>query len=90
MSSTPDTQLLAVTLQSSSSLLANPAQIATAHDSLTHVGQVGELSDVQLISVPNTEWDNVKGDVLGALMGMEGVVKVEVQKAKQRAKRDEL
>lgn len=90
MSSTANIQLLAVTLQSSSSLLANPAQLATAHDSLTHVGQVGELSDVQLVSVPSTEWDSVKGDVLGALMGMEGVVRVEVQKTKQRAKRDEL
>ncbi|TFL07906.1 hypothetical protein BDV98DRAFT_521140 [Pterulicium gracile] len=90
MSSTPNTQLLAVTLQSSSSLMTNPAELATAHDSLTHVGQVGELSDVQLVSVPSTEWDAVKGDVLGALMGMDGVVRVEVQKAKQRAKRDEL
>lgn len=81
---------IAVTLSPSSIFQQDPASLSMVHPALTHIGQVGALQDVQLLSVPNGDWNSVKDDVLGRLGGQSGVVRVDVQQQKTRAKRDEL
>ncbi|RDB19502.1 hypothetical protein Hypma_013608 [Hypsizygus marmoreus] len=81
---------LAVTLSSASPFFGAPAQLAMVHPAVAHVGQVGQLQDVQLFSVPNFEWERVSEDVLEKLSKAEGVGRVDVQKLAARAKRDEL
>ncbi|KAA1467667.1 hypothetical protein DENSPDRAFT_257622 [Dentipellis sp. KUC8613] len=83
---------LAVTLAPSSPYLSNPASISTLHPGLTHVGQVGELPDVQIFGIPKEEWARANGDITTALLAKhnEGVLRVDVQAPKGRAKRDEL
>lgn len=71
---------LAVTLSPSAHLLQNPELLAV-HPSLTHIGPVGHLKDVQLLSVPQGSWSRVQSDVLSALNSMEGVKRVDVQDA---------
>ncbi|KAJ7777834.1 hypothetical protein DFH07DRAFT_730818 [Mycena maculata] len=83
---------LAVTLPPASSYLQTPASLGLVHPAVAHVGQVGEMPDVQLVSVPKQEWEvseAVRAEILAAF---EAVGKVDVQKPKQRAKRggDEL
>jgi hypothetical protein len=39
------------------------------------VGNVGQLPDVQLFSVPKVEWDSRQQDILSFLKGSEGVQK---------------
>ncbi|KAJ7134846.1 hypothetical protein C8R44DRAFT_610765 [Mycena epipterygia] len=83
---------LAVTLPASSSYLETPASLGFVHPAVAHVGQVGAMPDVQLVSVPKQEWDvseTVRGEILAAF---QAVGKVDVQQPKQRAKRggDEL
>ena len=83
---------LAVTLSPGSTYFQDPATLAAVHPSISHVGQVGPLQDVQLVSVPKRDWDGVKEEVLQSLMGSGGIGRVDVQVAQQRAKRggDEL
>jgi len=83
---------LAVSLSPSSLYLQNPSALSSAHPSITHVGQVGQMADVQLISVPREEWDRAQIDILEKLNAQQGISRVDVQAMKQRAKRggDEL
>lgn len=83
---------LAVMLSSSSPYLSDPSLLATAHSSLTHLGQVGSLRDVQLLSVPKQDWERVQTDVLDSLKSKEGITGVDIQVPQRRAKRggDEL
>ncbi|KAL4254442.1 hypothetical protein ABKN59_003652 [Abortiporus biennis] len=63
------------------------------HPSLTTLGQVGELRDVQFVSVPKAKWDNIHNEVISSLQELAGVSRVEVlDPPKQRVKRggDEL
>ncbi|KAH9939425.1 hypothetical protein B0H21DRAFT_698461 [Amylocystis lapponica] len=69
---------LAVTVAPSSPFLADPAALA-AHTAVTHLGPVGQMRDVQLLSVPRTTWDRVQGDVLSSLNGLNGVLRVDMQ-----------
>jgi len=80
---------LAVSLSSSSPYLQNPSELSSAHPSVTHVGQVGQMSDVQLFSIPK---DGSQHDILELLNAQEGVTRVDVQDVKRRTKRggDEL
>ncbi|KAG6852900.1 hypothetical protein C0991_008269 [Blastosporella zonata] len=83
---------LTVTLYSSSPFFSEPAQLAAVHPAIAHVGQVGQLQDVQVFSVANFEWENVSKDVLEKLNKANGVGRVDVQKPEARSKRgsDEL
>ena len=81
---------LAVTLASSSPFYANPSQLSVSHSVVKHVGNVGQLPNVQLFSVPKAEWDSRQQDILSFLKGSEGVQRVDVQSPKTRSKRDEL
>ena len=79
---------LAVTLSSSSALYQNPQDLA-AHPALTHIGQAGQLRDVQLLSVPRDDWERVQSDVLSKLNSLHGVSRVDVQEPpRMRSKRD--
>ncbi|KAG7092814.1 hypothetical protein E1B28_009130 [Marasmius oreades] len=42
---------IAITLAPGSSLSRSPVSLASVHPALAHMGQVGELIDVQLVSV---------------------------------------
>ncbi|KAJ4475540.1 hypothetical protein J3R30DRAFT_565468 [Lentinula aciculospora] len=83
---------VAVTLAPNSPFLDVPSSLSTVHPAVTHVGQVGQLHDVQLVSVPKEDWSNIGDDILASLKGSEGVTSVNVQELKQRTKRgsDEL
>ncbi|CAL1703207.1 unnamed protein product [Somion occarium] len=69
----------------------NPSSLVV-HPTVTYVGKVGELADVQVVSVPKDAWDNVKDDVFRALNALDGVQRIEIQSPpRQRVKRgDEL
>ena len=59
------------------------------HSALNHIGQMGQLRDVQLLSVPREDWARVQGDVLSSLNGLQGVRRVDVQDPpRMRTKRD--
>ncbi|KAI0668332.1 hypothetical protein C8Q78DRAFT_1071259 [Trametes maxima] len=83
---------LTVTVSPTSAVHNNPDGLAV-HPLLKHLGRVGELQDVQVLSVPRVNWPSVQGAVLDALNALPGVLRVDVQeKPKSRAKRggDEL
>ncbi|KAF9792589.1 hypothetical protein BJ322DRAFT_58646 [Thelephora terrestris] len=81
---------LAVTLARSSPFYLNPSGLSIPYPAVNHVGNVGQLPDVQLFSVPRAEWDSRQQVILNFLKGSEGVQRVDVQSAKARSKRDEL
>ncbi|KAJ7784338.1 hypothetical protein B0H16DRAFT_294442 [Mycena metata] len=83
---------LAVTLPATSSYLQTPASLSLLHPAVAHVGQVGEMPDVQLVSVPKVEWEVSEAAREEILAAFKKVGRVDVQEPKQRAKRggDEL
>lgn len=83
---------IAVTLPPASSYLQTPASLGLVHPAVAHVGQVGAMPDVQLVSVPKQEWEvseTARGEILAAF---KAIGKVDIQEPKQRTKRggDEL
>ncbi|KAJ6621803.1 hypothetical protein B0H10DRAFT_2015828 [Mycena sp. CBHHK59/15] len=82
---------LAVTLPASSSYLQAPASLGLVHPAIAHVGQVGGMPDVQLLSISKQEWE-VEAVREQILVSLKDVGRVDVQEPKQRAKRggDEL
>lgn len=84
---------LAVTLAETSSFLSNPSSIAHAHPALhdlQYSRQAGELKDVLVFVVPPSASDPaVKQEVVRALKGLEGIVRVDELVPRRRAKRDE-
>lgn len=78
---------LAVYISKLSDLKNNPSFLSSAHPSVTYLGQVGALDDVQLVTVPRADWEGNMNEMLGGLKSLPGVTRVEVQEAKQRAKR---
>jgi hypothetical protein len=78
---------LSILLARSSSLLADPSAV---HPELKHVGQVGQLADIHLFSVPRATWDHSSAAIIGALRQIDGVLKVDIQEPRMRAKRDQL
>ncbi|KAK7048570.1 p-loop containing nucleoside triphosphate hydrolase protein [Favolaschia claudopus] len=83
---------LAVTLPPASSYLQQPASLGLLHPAAAHVGQVGAMPDVQLVSVPKEEWEISEAKREEILAAFRAVGRVDVQAPKQRAKRggDEL
>ncbi|KAI0041175.1 hypothetical protein FA95DRAFT_1549020 [Auriscalpium vulgare] len=78
---------LTVALAPSSPLLVAPSQLTARHPGLVYVGRVGELHDVQLIGVPKDVWAKSAGLIVSALTDSEGVLRVDVQEPRRRAKR---
>ncbi|KAF8888243.1 hypothetical protein BD779DRAFT_1524310 [Infundibulicybe gibba] len=83
-----DTTQIAITFAQGSPYLKNPVALNSIHPSITYIGQVGELVDVQLVSVPKSQSE----DIAGRLRQAEGAVRVDIQVPKSRSKRrsDEL
>ncbi|OSD02139.1 hypothetical protein PYCCODRAFT_443607 [Trametes coccinea BRFM310] len=84
---------LTVTLSPTSTLYNDPDGLAAAHPLVRRLGRVGQLQDVQVLSVPRQEWPRVEGEVMDALNALPGVLRVDVQeKPRARVKRggDEL
>lgn len=67
--------------------MQSPADLASLHPAVTHRGKVGELADVQLVSVRKSDWEKDSGDILSKLNSGQGVSRVEVQQNRQRVKR---
>jgi hypothetical protein len=80
---------LAVSLSPSSPYLQDPSALSGAHPALTHVGQMGQMRDVQILSVPIQDWNNAQHDVLRSLNAQEGIIRVDVQVLRERTKRGE-
>jgi hypothetical protein len=82
----------AVTFAPSSNYLATPASLASLQPTLSYVGQVGALTDVHLYSAPKNEGDQVAAFLNERRGGSEGIIDIELQIPKRRAKRggDEL
>jgi hypothetical protein len=74
------TTYLTVTLEPHSPYSTQPSLLSYAHPSLTFIGQVGELEDVQLFSVPKANWEQegVKDDIFAKLLGNQSVKRVDV------------
>ena len=83
---------LAVTFSPHSQYFQSPAALVHAQPSLSHVGKVGELEDVQLYGVPKAVWQYEGEDILEYLRRLEGIHRVDVQSLQTRSKRgsDEL
>ncbi|KAF8644584.1 hypothetical protein AX16_008382 [Volvariella volvacea WC 439] len=83
---------LVVTLSSTSPFFSAPSTLASLHPSLSFVGQVGQLSDVQIVSVPQAHWEQDGNAIVASLRSGEGVVSVNLQQPKHRIRRrgDEL
>ncbi|KAG9008566.1 hypothetical protein FRB94_009414 [Tulasnella sp. JGI-2019a] len=83
-------QYIAVTLQASSRFFQEPANLPPSQPpllSLTYVGPVGSLPDVQLFSIPKSTFETVKDQVFATLGDMPDVTSVNLQVPKQRVKR---
>lgn len=83
---------LAVSLTPSSTYTSTPISLAN-YPSVSSIGNVGELQDVKLLSIPKDEWNTAGEDIMDALKGdKENILQVFVQEPKTRKKRggDEL
>jgi hypothetical protein len=78
---------LAVTLNLESDYLNDPSALRRLDRDLAVVGQVGQLPDVQLLSVPKAVWDQRGDAVQETLRAADGVLAVQVQTVKARVKR---
>ncbi len=87
---------VAVTLSASSPYFISPPALAARHSwlALNYVGQAGGLSDVHLYSIQKSELlkrgvsiGDVESLVMQDLRGSDGVLRVEVQVARQRIRR---
>jgi len=85
---------VAITYDPSSTFLTAPAALASLEPlqsrSVAYVGQVGELNDVHLYCAPKNQGNAVENWLKERRGGSEGIVDVELQVPKMRAKRDEL
>lgn len=87
-----DNVLITVTVSPTSALFNSPDGLLV-HPLLTRLGQVGELQDVQALSIPRASWAQAQAEVFGALNALPGVLRVDLQDPpRTRAKRrgDEL
>lgn len=82
-----DDIFVAVYLSQSSQYIQNPSSLQSRHPSITHKGKVGELADVQLVSVAKANWESSQQQILNSLQSAPGVTRVEVQQLKTRTKR---
>ena len=79
---------LAVTFRRDTGYIANPAALALqpSLSELVHVGQIGQLDDAHLYSIPLSKWEAFD---LSRLREVQGVSSVSIQEPKMRTKRAE-
>ncbi|KAI5118089.1 hypothetical protein M0805_007739 [Coniferiporia weirii] len=71
-----------------SSIYSNTPISLSAYPSVAYAGNVGELSDVKLLSIPKDEWPSNGEDILRILKAdTENVARVDVQQPMSRKKR---
>lgn len=77
---------LAVTFKRDASYIATPETLALqpALNELVYVGQIGQLRDAHLYSIPLSKWDEFD---LSRLREVQGVTYVSIQEPKMRMKR---
>lgn len=78
---------LAVYLSQSSPYVRSPASLSNLHPAARFEGQVGELTDVQLVAISNSDWETSRSQIMAALQAGSGVTRIEVQQPKTRKKR---
>lgn len=78
---------IAVYLAPTGQYMQQPWALSSVHEFVSYQGRVGELQDVHLVSVEKTNWDTSRQEILGALRGTPGIIRVEAQQHKQRSKR---
>jgi hypothetical protein len=76
---------IAVYLARTSQYMQRPSTLDSVHPSISYTGKVGELDDVHLVSV--TALSGQRQEILDVLQRAPGVIKVEIQQYRQRAKR---
>ncbi|KAF8486107.1 hypothetical protein DFH94DRAFT_168536 [Russula ochroleuca] len=76
---------LAVLLTPSHPLLDDPSRI---HPHLKHLGPAGALPDIHVFSVPKPTWEHSSTTIIDALHQADGILRVDVQEPRTRAKRD--
>jgi len=76
---------LTILLSQSSSLLVDPAKV---HPNLKHLGPAGALPDIHVFSVPKPTWEHSSASIIHVLRQTDGVLKIDVQEPRTRAKRD--
>ncbi|TEB24694.1 hypothetical protein FA13DRAFT_1638381 [Coprinellus micaceus] len=83
---------IAVTYAPRSTFISTPTALSSLKPSISYVGQVGALEDVHLYSAPKGEGDQIAQFLKERRGGSEGIIDVEMQVPKVRAKRggDEL
>ena len=87
-----DNVLITVTLSPTSALYSSPDELLV-HPLLTRIGRVGELQDVQALSVPRESWFGAQSEVFAALNALPGVLRVDVQdppRTRSKRRADEL
>ena len=83
---------LAISLTANSVYLNKPVSIPS-YPYLSYLGNVGQLADVKLVSVPKDDWQNIGEDILAYLRAdKDNIARVDVQMPATRRKRgrDEL
>jgi hypothetical protein len=76
---------LAVTLSTTSPYIHAPSALENVHPSIAHMGQVGQMQDVQLLRVSKQNWNGMQDEILGSLR--QEVIRVDVQEPRTRVKR---
>jgi len=76
---------LAITLTPSSPVLADPSRV---HPHLKHLGPAGALPDIHVFSVPKQTWEHSSAAIIQVLRHADGILRVDVQEPRTRAKRD--
>ncbi|KAJ3486340.1 hypothetical protein NLI96_g4317 [Meripilus lineatus] len=72
---------LTLTFAQYSPYFMNPSSIGVGIESLNvrHEGQVGEVKDVQLVSVSKSDWAASQTEILTMLSNLAGISRVEIQ-----------
>ena len=66
----------------------DPSTLQTVHPAVTYIDQVGQLTDVHRISIPVQDWEQGKEDIMQSLTRA-GIVRIDVERLQQRAKRSD-
>lgn len=76
---------LAITLTPSSPVLGDPSRF---NPHLKHLGPAGALPDIHVFSVPKRIWEDSSTAIIQVLRQADGILRVDVQEPRTRAKRD--
>lgn len=80
---------LAVTFKRNTAYISNPSSLCDTvpEIGLTYVGQVGQLRESHVYSIPLVQWT---GSEVDAIRALEGIASVGVQELRTRSRREDL